>query len=240
MQRSMVRILVALATVGFLGAVHYYQERKKDRGAVFVLPELPYAYYALEPFIDEETMKLHHDKHHQAYVDKLNETLKDHPKLRSKKITELLENLNGLPESLYEPVKNFGGGHANNSFFWQVMTPNSTKEPVGKIKVLITEHFGSFDAFKKQFSQVANAIFGSGWAWLVMSKDGEFQIMTTANQDSPLSEGLKPLLALDVWEHAYYLKYHNKRSDYIDAWWNVVNWNQVEKNFDQAALNIKA
>lgn len=234
----MTKILVAVVAVSVLGAVVYYQGKKKGtKGALFTLPELSYAYNALEPHIDAETMKIHYTKHHQDYVDKLNEALKDYPQLKSKSVSELLENLEAIPEAIREEVKNNGGGHANHSFFWQVLSPESTREPVGKIKELIAKHFGSFDTFKTAFNKAAKEVFGSGWAWLVLTKAGELIIMTTHNQDSPISQGLIPLLGLDVWEHAYYLKYQNKRPDYIQAWWNVVNWNQVEKNFEEAMGN---
>ena len=239
MNRNVMRILVALATVGVLGAVYYYQDKKKSKGPLYTLPELPYAYEALEPHIDAETMKLHYTKHHQTYVNKLNEALKDYPKLRAKPVTALLENLNDVPEKIRQSVIDNGGGHANHSFFWQVMTPESTKEPVGKTKELINKNFENFDAFKTKFTKAAEELFGSGWVWLVIAKEGALKLVTTTNQDSPLSQGLKPLLALDVWEHAYYLKYHNVRNDYIKAWWSVVNWKQVEKNLEQATVNNK-
>lgn len=237
MQRSILRVLVALATVTVLGAVYYYQEKNSSKGALYTLPELPYAYDALEPYIDAQTMKIHYSKHHQGYVNKLNEALKEYPKLRSKPVTVLLENLTDIPEKIRQSVVNNGGGHANHSFFWQVMTPTSTKEPVGKTKELIAKSFGNFETFKTQFAQAALDLFGSGWVWLVVTKDGQLSIITTANQDSPLSQGLKPLLALDVWEHAYYLQYHTMKNDYVQGWWSVVNWKQVEKNFEQTTMN---
>ncbi len=229
-------ILAALGAVLILGGGWYiYRTRTEAYGKLitYTLPPLPYAYDALEPYIDTETMKIHHDKHHQAYINKLNAALKGHPEVRSIPLEELLKNLSKVPEEIRSAVRDNGGGTYNHSFFWLVMTPKSTKEPSGKIKELIDKQFGSFDEFKKQFNKAAVSVFGSGWAWLVLDEQGDLKVMTTANQDSPLSEGLVPLLTLDVWEHAYYLKHQNKRGEYIDAWWNVVNWEQVDKNYSQ-------
>jgi Fe-Mn family superoxide dismutase len=197
------------------------------------VPPLPYAYNALEPHIDEQTMHLHHDKHHQAYVNNLNAAIEKHPELGSKSAEDLLRNLNSVPDDIRGAVRNNGGGHVNHTMFWQIMGPNGGGEPSGAISDAITQTFGSFDDFKKQFNDAGAKQFGSGWAWLV-SDGGTLKVMSTANQDSPLSQGLYPILGNDVWEHAYYLKYQNRRPDYLAAWWNVVNWNEINKRFEQA------
>ncbi|MCC2251019.1 superoxide dismutase [Virgibacillus sp. AGTR] len=201
--------------------------------AKFELPELPYAYDALEPTIDKETMNIHHTKHHNTYVTKLNGALEGHADLQNKSVEELISNLDAVPESARTAVRNNGGGHANHSLFWKVLSPNGGGEPTGELADKINEKFGSFDKFKEEFANAAAGRFGSGWAWLVLNNE-ELEIMSTPNQDSPIMEGKKPLLGLDVWEHAYYLKYQNKRPDYISAFWNVVNWDQVTKNYNEA------
>jgi Fe-Mn family superoxide dismutase len=193
---------------------------------MFTLPELGYSFNALEPHIDAKTMEIHHDKHHATYVTKLNEALEKHAEFKDKKIEELLAEANNLPDDIKTAVINNGGGHHNHSLFWETMKPGGAKEPVGKIAELINSNFGSLDEFKSRFSDAAVGRFGSGWAWLVRSGD-QYGIYSTANQDSPLMEGKQPILGLDVWEHAYYLNYQNKRPDYIAAWWNVVNWDVV-------------
>lgn len=203
------------------------------QGRVYTLPQLPYAYNALEPHIDAHTMELHHSKHQQHYIDELNAALKNHPQLQEKPLEELLKHLDQVPESIRNTVRNNGGGHFNHSFFWLVMAPQAGGEPTGKLREHINRDFGSFNKFKELFANVAKSRFGSGWAWLSIDKDGKLVVHSTANQDTPLAEGLTPLLGLDVWEHAYYLKYNNRRSDYIDAWWNVVNWKQVEDNYEK-------
>ena len=195
---------------------------------MFSLPELPYSYDALEPYIDEQTMRIHHTKHHQAYVDKLNAALQNHPELLEKSIEEILQDLNSLPEDIRTPVQNNGGGHYNHSLFWQLMRPGQSGTPSAKISEAINNIFGDFKNFQDKFVEAATGRFGSGWAWLVDNK-GNLEITSTANQDCPISDGQKPILGLDVWEHAYYLKYQNRRPEYIDAWWNVVNWQEVEK-----------
>ncbi len=192
------------------------------------LPELPYGYDALEPYIDAPTMELHHSKHHQAYVDKLNAAVKD-TEFAGTSVDELIQNLDNLPESIRTTVRNNGGGHYNHSFFWSIMTPDATTEPDGKLKDLIESSFESLESFKEQFGAAAVARFGSGWVWLTQENDS-LVISSTPNQDSPMMNGVKPIVGLDVWEHAYYLKYQNRRPDYIDAWWNVVNWNAVASN----------
>ena len=197
---------------------------------VYTLPELPYAKDALEPHIDELTMTLHHDKHHNTYVTNLNAAIEKYPELGSKSIEELVANLNDVPEDIRMAVRNNGGGHANHAFFWEIMGPNGGGEPTGAIKESIESTFGSYEAFKEQFSAAAVGRFGSGWAWLV-DNNGKLEIMSTPNQDSPLTEGKTPLLGLDVWEHAYYKKYSNVRPDYIKAFFNVINWEEVNKRF---------
>ena len=201
---------------------------------IYTLPQLDYAYNALEPFIDEMTMTIHHTKHHQAYVDNLNKALADHPEVSEKPLEELLADLGSVPETIRLAVQNHGGGHHNHSLFWKMIGPSSAKasagRPTGILNESIEKKFGGFERFKEEFGKVAMGRFGSGWAWLVLS-GGELELMNTANQDSPLEFSKKPVLGLDVWEHAYYLKYQNRRADYVAAFWNVVNWSEVEKNF---------
>ncbi|WP_322888330.1 superoxide dismutase [Enterococcus faecium] len=199
----------------------------------YTLPDLPYAYDALEPYIDEETMHLHHDKHHNTYVTNLNAAIEKYPELGEKTIEELLSDMDAIPTDIKTAVRNNGGGHANHSFFWEIMAPNAGGEPTGEIKEAINEAFGDFSSFKEEFKKAAAGRFGSGWAWLVM-ENGKIAITSTANQDSPLMEGKTPILGLDVWEHAYYLKYKNVRPDYIAAFWNVINWDEVNKRFEAA------
>ncbi|EIY5794047.1 TPA: superoxide dismutase [Enterococcus faecium] len=199
----------------------------------YTLPDLPYAYDALEPYIDEETMHLHHDKHHNTYVTNLNSAIEKYPELGEKTIEELLSDMDAIPTDIKTAVRNNGGGHANHSFFWEIMAPNAGGEPTGEIKEAINEAFGGFSSFKEEFKKAAAGRFGSGWAWLVM-ENGKLAITSTANQDSPLMEGKTPILGLDVWEHAYYLKYKNVRPDYIAAFWNVINWDEVNKRFEAA------
>jgi len=193
----------------------------------FTLPKLPYAYDALEPHIDARTMEIHHTKHHQAYLDNLNKALKDQPALQGKSLEDLLKNLASLPEAIRTTVRNNGGGHHNHSLFWTWMSPTGGGEPQGPGAEALKKKFGSIAEFKKVFAEAGMKRFGSGWAWLVRTKAGELDVISTANQDSPLSDGHTPLLGVDVWEHAYYLKYQNRRADYLAAWWNVVNWNAV-------------
>jgi superoxide dismutase, Fe-Mn family len=199
----------------------------------YELPPLPYDYAALEPTIDEATMKLHHDKHHQAYVTNLNGAIEKHPDLGSSTPEDLIKNLGGIPEDIRKVVQNNGGGHVNHTMFWQIMKPKGGGEPTGEIAAQIKKDFGDFEAFKKTFNETTAKQFGSGWGWLVW-KGGKLEVTTTANQDNPLSQGLYPILGNDVWEHAYYLKYQNKRPDYLAAWWNVVNWDEVNKRFTTA------
>ena len=199
----------------------------------YELPKLPYAYDALEPYIDAKTMEIHHTKHHQAYVNNLNAALEKHPEIADKSLTELLRGIETVPEDIRAAVRNHGGGHMNHSFFWTIMAGAENGgggEPSGNIASAIAQTSGDFTKFKDEFAKAAGGVFGSGWAWLVRDESGRFAITTTPNQDSPLMKSQKPILGLDVWEHAYYLKYQNKRPDYIAAWWNVVSWTAVEEN----------
>lgn len=199
---------------------------------MYTLPKLPYAYDALEPHIDAKTMEIHHTKHHQSYIDKLNAALEMHPDLQYKPVEDLLRSLKTLPESVQTAVRNHGGGHSNHSVFWTVIGPDAGGEPTGQLASDIKDAFGSFAEFKKQFTEKALGQFGSGWAWLAWSKDDGLHIANLPNQDSPYLSSHEPLLGVDVWEHAYYLKYQNKRPDYVEAFWNVVNWNAVAKRYD--------
>jgi len=196
------------------------------------LPKLPYAYNALEPYIDAKTMEIHHTKHHQAYIDNLNKAVAG-TTFEQMDVLELLKRINDVPENIRTAVRNHGGGHANHALFWEVMGPHGTGMPSGKLAEDIAKIFGSFEQFKEQFGAAAASRFGSGWAWLVV-EEKKLAVLSTANQDSPLMDGKTPLLGLDVWEHGYYLLYQNRRADYIKAWWNVVNWEQVEENYRKA------
>lgn len=200
---------------------------------MFSLPELPYSYDALEPYIDATTMQLHHGKHHQAYVDNLNKALDGNLELQKKSIEELLGSINEVPEAIRQTVANNGGGHANHSFFWNIMSPRGG-EPKGVLTQEISKQFGGFEEFKKQFTEKAMTVFGSGWAFLVVNKDGKLELTRQSFQNSPLMTESVPVLGIDVWEHAYYLKYQNRRAEYIEAWWNVVNWEGAEENFVKA------
>ncbi len=198
------------------------------------LPNLPYEYSDLEPHIDAQTMEIHHTKHHQAYIDKLNAALENYPELAQKPVEELLKDMNSVPGDIKDAVRNHGGGHANHSLFWEVLGPESEQQPTGSLSEALNAAFGSFDAFTEEFAAAAVGRFGSGWAWLVVSSEGKLQVINTPNQDSPLMDGHTPILGLDVWEHAYYLKYQNRRPDYIAAFWNVVNWTAVQTRYTQA------
>ena len=197
----------------------------------YKLIPLPYAFGALEPYIDALTMEIHHDRHYQGYINKLNAALEKHPELTKKSLTELLLSLDSLPIDVRTAIRNNGGGTYNHVFFWKIMTPQGGGQPGGKLGDAIKKDFGSFDAFQDKFNTAAKTVFGSGWAWLCLDKSGKLQVISTPNQDCPISKDLIPVLGLDVWEHAYYLKYQNKRPDYITAWWHVINWEQAEENF---------
>lgn len=200
----------------------------------FALPPLPYASNALEPYIDEATMVIHHTKHHQAYVDNLNKALQDAPEYQKYTLDELLTNLDALPASVRDRIRNNGGGHLNHSLFWEFMSTEKEQEPTDVIAREIITYFGSFTAFKEQFQAAAQTRFGSGWAWLCVTPEKKLAVVSTGNQDAPLAQGMYPILALDVWEHAYYLKYQNKRMDYVTAWWHVVDWKRVEVMYHKA------
>jgi Fe-Mn family superoxide dismutase len=197
----------------------------------FELPPLPYPEDALEPYIDARTMSIHHDKHHAGYTNNLNNALAGHPELASKSIVELLGDLDSLPASIQTAVRNNGGGYANHALFWRTMGPGGSGQPSGELAAAIDEAFGSFDSFKEAFSKAGATRFGSGWAWLYVGADGNLVVTSTPNQDTPLMNGETPILGLDVWEHAYYLNYQNRRPDYISSWWNVVNWDAVAENY---------
>jgi superoxide dismutase, Fe-Mn family len=200
----------------------------------YELPPLPYPKDALEPHIDAQTMEIHHGKHHAAYITNVNKALAGKPDLERKSVEELISNMNAVPEDIRGVVRNNGGGHANHSLFWKIMGPKSGGAPTGKLAEDINATFGSFDAFKEKFEAAGLGRFGSGWAWLIVNKSGKLEITSTPNQDNPLMDGNKPVLGCDVWEHAYYLKYQNRRADYLKGWWNVVNWAEVNKNYEAA------
>jgi Fe-Mn family superoxide dismutase len=197
----------------------------------FELPPLPYPYNALEPHIDEQTMRLHHDKHHAAYIAKANEALEKHPDLAKKSVEDLLRNLSSLPDSIRTVLNNHGGGHSNHTIFWEIMKPGGATAPSGELAEAIGSTFGSFDAFKEKLTAAAVGQFGSGWSWLALDSTGKLNLSGWANQDSPFTKNLFPLVGVDVWEHAYYLKYQNRRADYIAAWWNTVNWDVISKRY---------
>jgi Fe-Mn family superoxide dismutase len=205
----------------------------------FTVPPLPYDYKALEPHIDEQTMRIHHDKHHAAYVNNLNAALESHADLQKKSAEELISNLDALPEAIRVPVRNNGGGHVNHTMFWEMLAPGGAKEPGGSLGDAITKAFGGFSQFKEQFAKACAGRFGSGWGWLTVDRKGTLAIESTPNQDSPLMSGKTPILGCDVWEHAYYLKYQNRRPDYVTAWWSVVNWTDVARRFDKASRTLE-
>ncbi|OGB83237.1 superoxide dismutase [candidate division TM6 bacterium RIFCSPHIGHO2_12_FULL_32_22] len=197
----------------------------------YKLPELPYSVDALEPYIDAMTMQIHHNKHHQGYVNNLNAALENHPELQKVDLITMLKDLDKVPEDVRTAVRNNGGGHFNHSMFWQIMKKDGGGEPKSKVAEEIKKSFGSFDAFKEIFNNNSKKVFGSGWSWLSLDKNGKLVATTSTNQDTPMAEGLTPIMGLDVWEHAYYLQYQNRRPDYINAWWNVINWDQIEENY---------
>ncbi len=203
------------------------------------LPELPYPVDALEPYIDARTMEIHHGKHHAGYVNKLNAALSKYPSLESVPLEELLQNLESVPEDIRTAVRNNGGGHFNHSLFWTVMSPRGGGKPTGALAEAIEHAFGSFETFQHAFSEAASTRFGSGWAWLAVDHFGKLRVFSTPNQDNPVMVGMIPILGLDVWEHAYYLKYQNRRAEYIENWWRIVNWEQVAQNYQKALESLK-
>jgi Fe-Mn family superoxide dismutase len=233
-RRTFLGAAIAVASVARRRTRASESELADSQSVDHVLPKLPYAYDALEPYIDKQTMTIHHTKHHQTYVAKLNAALAGHSNLIRRSADELIAHLDEVPESIRTAVRNHGGGHANHSLFWQVMGPNGGGEPKGELASAIQATFGSFANFREQFTTTASNVFGSGWAWLSVAEQGKLEVESTANQDSPLSLGHAPLLGLDVWEHAYYLKYQNRRADYVAAWWNVVDWSKVAKRYETA------
>ncbi|MGF1542175.1 MAG: superoxide dismutase [Pleurocapsa sp.] len=200
----------------------------------FQLPPLPYPYEALEPYIDAETMKFHHDKHHAAYTKNLNQAVNQYPQLANQSPEDILRNIDNVPEAILATIRNNGGGYVNHKMFWEIMSPDGGGEATGAIATAIRETFGSFDTFQEKFNQAGSKQFGSGWAWLVLDNNKQLMVMSTPNQDSPLMDGMYPIMGNDVWEHAYYLKYRNKRDEYLTQWWNVVNWEEVNKRYEQA------
>jgi Fe-Mn family superoxide dismutase len=201
----------------------------------FALPDLPYPFDALEPHIDARTMEIHHDKHHAGYTSKLNDALEGHSTLQGKSIEDILRSIDSVPDAILNAVRNNGGGYANHSLFWKIMSPDGGGEPSGSLADAIKSKFGSFDDFKSKLTSTAGGQFGSGWGWLVVDASGDLDVYSTANQDSPIMNGHTPILGVDVWEHAYYLHYQNRRPEYLSAWWNVVNWPEVQKRFDAAS-----
>ncbi len=240
-RRNFIYLLSAGTTAAFFGSVTNSSWATSATTPVatpdvFKLPPLTYDYKALEPHIDAATMKFHHDKHHAAYVKNLNAAVNKYPQLKTKTVEELIKNIGKLPKDIQTVVRNNGGGHVNHSMYWQIMGPKGGGTPTGEIAMAIKNQFGSFDAFKTQFNEAGTKLFGSGWVWLVREK-GQLKIVTTKNQDNPISQGLYPIMGNDVWEHAYYLNYQNRRPDYLSAWWNVVNWTEVNQRF---AKSLKA
>jgi Fe-Mn family superoxide dismutase len=223
----------ASASAATLALAPFARGFNDDNKPGFTLPPLPYGYDALEPTIDAETMKLHHDFHHKAYVDNLNKALAGQPELLSKSIVDILRNISSVPENIRQAVINNGGGHANHTMFWEIMGQGAGGKPTGELASAIDETFGSFDKFRDQLSQSAVTRFGSGWGWLVLDQ-GKLKILSTANQDSPYMKGQYPIMGIDVWEHAYYLKYRNRRPEYVKAWWNVANWEKISERYARA------
>ena len=236
-RRSVLR-LVGATTLAMVSSACFASNSDADNTQTptpkFELPPLPYDYNALEPHIDERTMRFHHDKHHAGYVKNLNAAVAKYSQLQGKSAQELLKNLASLPEDVRTTIRNNGGGHVNHSMFWSIMSPSGGGEPTGAIAQAINQSFGSFASLQEQFNSAGGKRFGSGWVWLILTPQGELKVTTTPNQDSPLLEGNYPIMGNDVWEHAYYLNYQNRRGDYLQAWWNVVNWDEVNQRFAQA------
>jgi Fe-Mn family superoxide dismutase len=229
--------LIMIVTITFItsqGVSVSEASAQTSQTGQFKVAPLTYDYNALEPFIDAQTMRLHHDKHHLTYVNNLNAAIEKYPRLKGKTAEELVRKLDSVPEDIRTVVRNNGGGHLNHTMFWEIMGPKAGGEPKGAIAEAIKKNFGSFENFKQQFNDAGNKRFGSGWAWLVRTKDGSLKVISTANQDSPFMEGNYPIMGNDVWEHAYYLMYQNRRADYLKAWWNVVDWDAVNKRYAKA------
>lgn len=224
-----------LTTIGSISLFLPGMDKVSAEGQLFTLPPLPYGYDALEPHIDERTMRFHHDKHHNAYVQNLNKALASYPEFQGKSVEYLIQNLDRIPESIRQTVRNNGGGHLNHTMFWEIMGPNGGGEPKGPIGEAIRGSFGGFTQFKEGFTQAGLRLFGSGWVWLIRSGN-KLEITTTANQDSPLMQNQFPILGNDLWEHAYYLNYQNRRADYLKSWWNVLNWTEINRRFETQGL----
>jgi superoxide dismutase, Fe-Mn family len=232
-KRSLKRLLTGLLTLGLCcTALLTGGHSSAIAASSFTLPPLPYDYKALEPYIDAQTMQLHHDKHHAAYVTNLNKALEKHPELKDKTLAELVKTLDQIPEDIRGIVRNNGGGHYNHSMFWSIMSPTGGGKPKGKLAAAIASSFGDFEKFQQAFEAAGVSRFGSGWVWLVKTAQGKLEIITTPNQDTPLAGGAFPVMGNDMWEHAYYLKYQNRRPEYLKAWWNVVNWPEIGKRFE--------
>jgi superoxide dismutase, Fe-Mn family len=223
---------LVLSALG-LAAARLYPQTAPTAAGQFVLPPLPYPYDALEPYVDAQTVQIHHDRHHATYVDNLNKALANYPELAKRPIEDLLRDLASIPEAIRTAVRNHGGGHANHALYWQCMSPKGSREPAGELAKAIDSRFGDFRSFQDQLTRAATGLFGSGWAWLSVDKNRQLAILPTSNQDTPLSLGHTPLLALDVWEHAYYLKYQNRRADYVAAFHKVVNWDLISERYSQ-------
>jgi superoxide dismutase, Fe-Mn family len=232
-RRQALAAILASAAVAGLRPFSLSAQTAAAPAGPFTLPALPYAYDALEPFIDAQTMQIHHDRHHAAYVNNLNTALANYPELGKKPVEELVGNLETIPDAVRTAVRNQGGGHFNHSFFWQAMSKGGARAPVGELAKAVDGRFGSLSAFQDQFTRAATGVFGSGWAWLTLDRNRQLAIVQTSNQDSPLSAGQTPLIAIDVWEHAYYLKYQNKRPDYVAAFQNVINWDWASDRYSR-------
>jgi Fe-Mn family superoxide dismutase len=233
-RRNFLFLVAAGGVATALGTLPKLALAQDEPQGPFTLPPLPYDYNALEPYIGAETMMFHHDKHHAGYVKKLNEGIAKYPELASKSVEDLLKNINSLPKDLQSTIRNQAGGHLNHTMFWSIMSPNGGGQPTGAIGEAITKTFGSFEAFQTQFNEAGAKQFGSGWAWLVLDSNKQLQVMGLPNQDSPLMSGMSPIMGNDVWEHAYYLTYRNKRDEYLKNWWNVVNWQEINQRYEAA------
>ena len=233
-RRNFLFLLGAGSTTVLFGSLPKIVMAEDEIQGPFELPPLPYDYNALEPYIDAETMMFHHDKHHAGYTKNLNKAVSQYPELASKSAEDILREIDSVPEDVSSTIRNNGGGYVNHKMFWEIMTPNGGGQPTGAIAEAITATFGSFEIFQEQFNEAGKKQFGSGWAWLVLDKEQKLKVMGTPNQDSPFMEGMYPIMGNDVWEHAYYLKYRNKRDEYLQNWWNVLNWDEINQRYQQA------